>query len=343
VRFHPIADIFPMLPEEDLNALAADIQTHGLRDPIWIYEGAVLDGRNRWMACEIAGVQPTTRAYNGNDPVAFVLSTNLYRRHLTQAQKAIVASKAAKLDNHRPKGSASRGALSQDEAAEKAGVSRASVQRARVVAEQGVPELEREVWDGNIGLKEASEIARAPIEDQPEAIEKAKAKPHVANNTGFYEWYTPAEYVDAARKVMGTIDLDPASCPEANKIVKAKRIYTKEDDGLVQPWTGNVWLNPPYATGLIEKFAAKVAAERGSYSQLIAIVNNGTETRWFEALVERAVAICLTRGRVRFYTTGDVHLSSPLQGQAVVYVGSNVDRFVEVFSLLGTCWVKPHA
>jgi len=343
VRFHPIADIFPMLPEEDLNALAADIQTHGLRDPIWIYEGAVLDGRNRWMACEIAGVQPTTRAYNGNDPVAFVLSTNLYRRHLTQAQKAIVASKAAALGRGRTESNAHRCAFTQDEAAKAAGVSRRSVQNARVVAEQGVPELEREVWDGNIGLKEASEIARAPIEEQPEAIEKAKAS-RIGQNSGNFEWYTPLEIIEAAREAMGGIDLDPASCEYANEAVRATKFYTKEDDGLTRPWAGNIWLNPPYAKDLIDAFIDKLVADRKHYKQAIILTHNCTETKWFCRLVDIASAGCFPRGRLHFRSQDDRDKTAagPLQGQALMYIGDDPDGFIAAFKPVGNCclWAK---
>src|SRR3990167_189333 len=72
-------------------------------------------------------------------------------------------------------------------------------------------------------------------------------KPHISNNSGENEWYTPKNYIDAAKQVMGSIDLDPASSAKANEIVQANKYYSKDDNGLTQEWAGNIWLNPPYS------------------------------------------------------------------------------------------------
>ena len=113
-------------------------------------------------------------------------------------------------------------------------------------------------------------------------ISEAK-KPHVANNSGDNEWYTPAEYIEAAREVMGSIDLDPASNEYANKTVKASTYYTEETNGLDKEWFGNIWMNPPYSTALIKEFAEKLS--NSTFKQAIVLVNNATDTAWFKLLM----------------------------------------------------------
>ena len=94
LEFHPLSNTFPMLPEDLLVEMAADIKESGQQEPIRIYQGKILDGRNRYKACLLAGVAPITIEYDGDDPVGFVISANLHRRHLTQAQKQEVVGKA---------------------------------------------------------------------------------------------------------------------------------------------------------------------------------------------------------------------------------------------------------
>lgn len=102
-EFHPYAAVVPMLGPPDLNALAADIQGNGLRQPIVLFEGKILDGRNRYKACQIVGVEPEFRDFNGDgDPLDFIVSMNLVRRQLTASQKALAVAKIAELPRGNP-------------------------------------------------------------------------------------------------------------------------------------------------------------------------------------------------------------------------------------------------
>ena len=87
---HPLAEIIPAMSEPEYQALLADIKALGLRDPITLFEGKVLDGRHRYRACEEVGIEPKFEEYKGGDPAAFVLSRNVKRRHLNQGQIAMV-------------------------------------------------------------------------------------------------------------------------------------------------------------------------------------------------------------------------------------------------------------
>jgi len=167
---------------------------------------------------------------------------------------------------------------------------------------------------------------------------KELSKPHVSFNSGNNEWYTPAEYIEAARNVLGTIDLDPASSAEANTCVHARTYYTANDDGLQYPWLGNVWMNPPYASGLINQFVEKLAAHAttGDISNAIVLVNNATETEWFRQLINVATCVCFPQSRVKFWKpNGDT--GAPLQGQAIIYIGSKRDSFLKEFCKFGWC------
>ncbi|HSH79514.1 MAG TPA: DNA N-6-adenine-methyltransferase [Herpetosiphonaceae bacterium] len=153
-----------------------------------------------------------------------------------------------------------------------------------------------------------------------------------------HDWYTPSRYVEAARAVLGGIDLDPASCAEANEIVQATRYYTATDDGLAQPWHGRVFLNPPYGTTrgrsnqdlwskrLIDAF------EAGTVDAAVLLVNAATGNQWFQRLWK--YPICFAGRRIRFWRP-DQAASSPTHSNALVYFGADVDRFIREFSPLG--------
>jgi phage N-6-adenine-methyltransferase len=156
------------------------------------------------------------------------------------------------------------------------------------------------------------------------------------------EWYTPPEYTDAACLVMGNIDLDPASCAEAQKVIQASTYYTKEDDALRPEvaWTGRVWLNPPYSMPLIKQFVSKLIDEydAGNVTEAIIITNNSSDTAWFHSLLERFPA-CFTYGRVHFWRPNHEDFGTR-QGQTLFYLGDNVQRFREVFGKFGQVVAK---
>ncbi len=173
-------------------------------------------------------------------------------------------------------------------------------------------------------------------EIEEEEGEEESSKPHVAQNTGEHEWYTPPAYLEAARAVLGTIELDPASSDIAQRTVQATVYHTKETNGLAQHWSGKTWMNPPYQAGLIDQFTAKLCGhvEAGDVPEAIVLVNNATETEWFQTLAAKTSSICFPAKRVRFLDP-EGNPGAPLQGQAVLYLGENVDQFAREFVQFG--------
>jgi len=180
---------------------------------------------------------------------------------------------------------------------------------------------------------EAARREQAIRDSDPDA--ELGAAPHIGENSGQSEWFTPAEYVEAARRVMGGIDLDPASTEIANGVVKATTFYTAAQDGLGLPWAGRVWLNPPYSQPLVTQFCERLASEceSGTVTQACALVNNATETGWFQRMARASAAICFPDGRVRFWHPE--RASAPLQGQATIYFGERIDAFRADFLAFG--------
>lgn len=344
--FHPVANIFPLMTGAEYAALVSDIAEHGQHEPIWLCDGMVLDGRNRLRACNQLGLVPEFREYTGDDPQAFVVSLNLHRRHLTREQRDEVIRQL------RTNG------MTLQKIADAVGVSHETVRRAT----SDFTNVNSEIVNARGQLRPMHYAARTveTEDDDPgpdkhytvfgefgdeerltvgpdEAIAVVKMA-HVGNNSGDNEWYTPAPYIEAARAVMGSIDLDPASTETANSVVKAAKFYTAEDNGLLYDWHGNVWMNPPYAQPLIAQFSARLQEEwaAGRVKQAIVLVNNATETAWFQGLVRCASAVCFPLARIRFWSPDKVS-AAPLQGQAVLYLGQNVDEFVRQFGAFGWC------
>jgi hypothetical protein len=192
MRIHPAAKLFPLDDGDNLKELAADIQEHGQQVPIEIFEGQLLDGRRRLMACESLGIACNSVEVEPEDPIAYVVSLNAKRRHLTPAQLAFAADSARSLYDEqakeRQKATLKRGnaqpdvtsgsqrenqGKSRDHVGAVFGVSGQSVDRAKRVRQQGIPELESAVTAGKVALTRAVEISQLPRDEQPAALQEA--------------------------------------------------------------------------------------------------------------------------------------------------------------------------
>ena len=149
------------------------------------------------------------------------------------------------------------------------------------------------------------------------------------------EFWTPAKYVDSARSVMGEFDLDPASALRANDTVQAKTFYTKEDNGLEQPWEGRVWLNPPYA-GLAGPFLEKLMTERqtGNVTEAIILLPlRCADSNWFTPVWD--LTICITDHRIAFMRPDGISKSGNITGSVFAYFGPNRSEFIREFKKFG--------
>lgn len=179
---HPLADLFPMIAEAERVLLAGDIAAHGQHEPILLLEGMVLDGRNRQWACVHAGIKPVYEVYSGTDPLNFVLSKNLHRRHLTESQRALVA--ASIVDWERGVNSTTAGSanLPTRTAAAKLSISERAVTAARRIRDHGAPELLTAIREGRVtvhageALSELQHAEQCKVlrQEQKQIVAKAK-------------------------------------------------------------------------------------------------------------------------------------------------------------------------
>jgi ParB-like chromosome segregation protein Spo0J len=229
IPFHPYADIFPMMTPQEQMGLADDIRAHGLRNKIVVHEGAILDGRNRYQACLMAGVDPAFVEFDdsGADALNFVMSLNMHRRHLTDGERATAAAKLANIrfgDNQHTLGSANlqTHAISQSEAAKSFDVSTRLVASAAKVLKEGAPELVAAMERGEVKVSAAADLSKLPVEKQPEIVTAG-----------------PAAVVEAAKTIRETpkeiAQAEPVDCEGDNDEV-VDLLGDLDFDGLVKRW-----------------------------------------------------------------------------------------------------------
>lgn len=172
---HPLSMIFPKIEGNALAELLEDIRQNGVREPITLCQAQILDGRNRYDAATEAGVECPTVEYTGGDPLGFVMSKNLWRRHLTESQRAMVAANVATMRQGERTDlapSASLPKVSQTDAAKMFNVSERSVRSASTVKEKAAPEVVAAVEAGKVSVSAGAAVAQLPEATQRDAVAK---------------------------------------------------------------------------------------------------------------------------------------------------------------------------
>lgn len=185
-EYHPLANIFPLIEGSAFDDLVEDVRVNGVREPIWMYQHQILDGRNRYRAAKEVGIRCEIRRYEGDDPIGFVVSLNLHRRHLTESQRAMVASKLANMPrgategNQRASKEENKSAnlpnrlVSQADAAKMLNVSARTVTSASKVRDEAAPELIEAVERGEASVSAAAAVAALPKDQQQEVVKGGK-------------------------------------------------------------------------------------------------------------------------------------------------------------------------
>lgn len=157
----------------------------------------------------------------------------------------------------------------------------------------------------------------------------------INQDSGNVEWFTPTEIIEAARKCLGVIELDPFSCAQANLTVKAERFFTQEDDGFDQSWAGKrVWCNHPFSRENNARIAKKVNWEYLNNATIVMITFAATSERWFQPLLKYPQ--CFLHGRTNYLDKNGNKVKGVTKGSVVTYLGDNEEYFYQAFKDLGT-------
>lgn len=272
---HRLAALFPLLDEPALDALASDIAEHGLREPIVLWHGQVLDGRNRLAACQRAGVEPVFRQFDEETeghPVAWVASRNLHRRHLDPSQRALVAARLVDANADVVRIGPGR---ASEKAAALVDVSPRSVEHALAVVHAGNDELEAAVAERRVPVAVAAELAALPPEQQAEVLAAAD----------------PKAITRAARKVRET-KREAKRKAAHDKALEAAATAQQTMPGL------HVDLRRTDAAALVEELRAerhKVGVVHADPPWRYSNAQNGAADQHYEGLGELTIAKTLSR------------------------------------------------
>jgi len=338
-----IKALIPPLTLQERELLEGSILSEGCRDALSVWDGFLLDGHNRYEICVANGIEYDVHDVVGiksiDDAKRWIIRNQLGRRNLTNYQRAelalqlkpLIAEMAKEnLVTHTEQGyqKSDKAVTTSNELAKVAGVSHDTIHKASVISEKATEEVKEQLRSGETSINHE--------------YNKLIEKPHtLISQSKSNEWYTPPEYVDAARDVMGGIDCDPASNETAQKWIQADEYYTIETDGLTHEWGCRVWLNPPWGR-LTGDFISKLSEEMmsGRVEEAIILVNaHATDTKWFGALWDGL--LCFTDHRIDYHSEEEKETGST-HGSVFVYFGTNRERFIELFAAWGAIVERVH-
>ncbi len=247
MEFHKISEIFPLMEGAEFESLVEDIKEQGLLEPICLYESKILDGRNRYRACEKAGVEPRFTEWVEGKPVEFVISKNLKRRHLNESQRAVIASSLANM----PQGGRTDlppigGRLSQTEVAKLLNISERTVQRVKAV-ERDAPELLSQIKSGKITVNEAEKKIKTKKRAQ-ERSELAMSGEDVKPSSRWNIYHDDMETIEL-NKQYDFIITDPPYPKEylpLYEILAKRAVEWLKPGGLLIAMCGQSYLNQIY-------------------------------------------------------------------------------------------------
>ncbi len=355
------ASLCPPLSPDEFETLEENIVSEGCRDAlvVWAEQNTLLDGHNRKRICDEHGIDYDVIEVSLPDrdsAIAWVLRNQLGRRNLHPDAASLMRGRLYNMQKRDWGGDRKSKCQSDtlngdaaDRLSAELGVSAPTIKRDGAFAQAVdtlapyAPDLPKRVMAGDVPSRKAViEAARELDKDNGlsrDALTAQRVEATIFSSRS-EEYYTPAEYIEAARQVLGGIDLDPASCEMAQETVRAAQFYTKETDGLMQPWSGRVWLNPPYGTTGGESnqgiWARKLIEEHqsGNVPAAILLVKAALGYEWFECLWYEW-PVCFPRRRLSFTMPDGSDDGQSKQASALFYFGDNLERFREVFRQFG--------
>jgi hypothetical protein len=196
------------------------------------------------------------------------------------------------------------------------------------------PHLQFEAWLAAVETAPGGRVTAAHVDEVVRAW-GAPRQLDVHYSSASDEWYTPKHIVQAVLQALGSVDLDPCSDCKINPTVPATNHFTKQDDGLTQPWHGRVYMNPPYGSE-IHHWTSKLRSEyeSGKVTAAVALVPARTDTRWFRAF--GSYPRCFLHGRLAFSN----HSTSAPFPSAAVYLGEHAEHFAAAFDGLGHTFIR---